>query len=425
MKKIKNYLLGVLTLTMLTTVVVSCTDNENYPPFSPTGNFSYKASEADALSIEFTTTGVTNAETIEWDFGDGENGTGAAVTHTYAADGEYPVVMTINGMSGSIPKVVSKTVVVRSLVVYKREGGIVIGHTGVWEDDSAFDIPDAFDGDFNTFVDANAANADKGYAGYDYGVGSSAVVTSVKFAPRSGFEGRMVGGEFRGTNDPNIIDNPDLVSDYDVLYTVTTAPAAGELTEVQISNTTGYRFIYYAAPVGGYGNVAELEFYGYFDLGVININNWTVQRGNGDPLDVTITDGAIHFESDTDWKQSHMFQEVTVEAGTYQLSATVTIGSVITNTWCELIFAPLEKEPVAGSDYAPGIPYEVVYSTWNGVPTTPDVYQLNDIKSNGEMQADGLYTFDAPKTFLIVIKTGAGATPYDLTYNHLSFRKVD
>ena len=66
----------------------------------------------------------------------------------------------------------------------------------------------------------------------------------------------MVGGIFQGANQADF-------SDAVTLYTVTTQPATGAFTSASITNTAAFRYVRYLSPNGGWGNVAELEFYGY------------------------------------------------------------------------------------------------------------------------------------------------------------------
>jgi hypothetical protein len=90
----------------------------------------------------------------------------------------------------------------------------------------------------------------------DFGAGVSNVITRIDYCPRSGFEGRMVGGVFQGANLANF-------SGAVTFGTVATQPAAGVFTPVSVTNTGAFRYVRYLSPNGGYGNVAELEFYGY------------------------------------------------------------------------------------------------------------------------------------------------------------------
>ena len=111
----------------------------------------------------------------------------------------------------------------------------------------------AVDGDLGTFFDG--PSADEAVVGVD--LGSAKTISQIQFAPRPGFAGRMVGGQFQASNSP----------DFDVdqfgptfLYTVTAAPPAGVLTTVAVDDATAYRYVRYVAPLGSFGNVAEVRF---------------------------------------------------------------------------------------------------------------------------------------------------------------------
>jgi len=56
------------------------------------------------LEANFTATGVTSpcGVSVEWDFGDGNTGTGFGEQHTYAEEGDYTVCMTVSNLTGSI-----------------------------------------------------------------------------------------------------------------------------------------------------------------------------------------------------------------------------------------------------------------------------------------------------------------------------------
>ena len=137
---------------------------------------------------------------------------------------------------------------------YPKLTGAIIGTPGSWNN-SGNTVSNVFDGDLNTFFDApDPGNGD--WAGLDFGVGVSNVITQINYCPRSGYESRMVGGVFQGANQANF-------SDAVTLRTVAAQPVAGAFTSASITNATAFRYVRYLSPNGGYGNVAELEFYGY------------------------------------------------------------------------------------------------------------------------------------------------------------------
>lgn len=132
--------------------------------------------------------------------------------------------------------------------------GGIIGTPGSWSN-SGNTITNVFDGDLTTFFDApDPGNGD--WAGLDFGNGASDVITGIAYCPRASFSGRMVGGVFQGAN---LLDFSDAVT----LFTLNAAPTEGVMTSQAISVTTPFRYGRYLAPNGGYGNIAELQFFGY------------------------------------------------------------------------------------------------------------------------------------------------------------------
>jgi hypothetical protein len=66
----------------------------------------------------------------------------------------------------------------------------------------------------------------------------------------------MVGGVFEASNDPTF--STGVIT----LYTITSTPGDG-LTTVPISVTGTYQYIRYVAPANSYGNIAEIQVFGY------------------------------------------------------------------------------------------------------------------------------------------------------------------
>jgi len=74
-----------------------------------------------------------------------------------------------------------------------------------------------------------------------------------RFYPHVGYEGRMLGGKFQGSNDG---------TSYTDLATVTTTPSANQYTQQALSaDPKLFRYLRYLSPSGGYCDIAELEFY--------------------------------------------------------------------------------------------------------------------------------------------------------------------
>jgi len=85
---------------------------ENQPP---TAQFSWRYLEARTLLFDATESYDEDGKIVSysWDFGDGYQGEGATVTHQYARDGDYPVLLRINDNCGAVARV-KKTVPVPS-----------------------------------------------------------------------------------------------------------------------------------------------------------------------------------------------------------------------------------------------------------------------------------------------------------------------
>jgi fibronectin type 3 domain-containing protein len=128
--------------------------------------------------------------------------------------------------------------------------GTVIGSSGSWGGDGST-MDKVFDGDLGTYYDAVNGSGD--WAGMD--IGSVRVVSEIKYCPRSGNAGRMVGGQFQGANVP------DFSSGVVTLFTITTTPTEGVLTVRTVSNSTAFRYLRYIGPANGFCNVAEVEFW--------------------------------------------------------------------------------------------------------------------------------------------------------------------
>jgi hypothetical protein len=66
----------------------------------------------------------------------------------------------------------------------------------------------------------------------------------------------MVGGIFQASN------TADFSSGVTDLFSISVAPPDSELTTQAIQSTQSFRYFRYLSPTGGYGNVAEVQFYG-------------------------------------------------------------------------------------------------------------------------------------------------------------------
>ncbi|HMG31161.1 MAG TPA: family 20 glycosylhydrolase [Jiangellaceae bacterium] len=107
-----------------------------------------------------------------------------------------------------------------------------------------------FDGDPSTFFDF--AEPSGGYTGIDLGAGHASPVAAIRFVPRNGQLGRMVGGRFEGCTD-----GP--TSGCRTLATVQDGPVLG-WNELAVADTGRYRWLRYVGPDGSFCDVAEIEF---------------------------------------------------------------------------------------------------------------------------------------------------------------------
>ncbi len=143
-----------------------------------------------------------------------------------------------------------------TLSVPTKLTGTIIGTLGSYNN-SGNTITNVFDGDLSTYFDGpNSSNGSNCWAGLDLGGGAPKVVTLILYCPRAGYASRMINGLFQGANDAGFTVPV-------TLFTIAAQPPDGILTAQTISNTNGFRYVRYLSPVGGWGNVAELEFYGF------------------------------------------------------------------------------------------------------------------------------------------------------------------
>jgi hypothetical protein len=126
------------------------------------------------------------------------------------------------------------------------------GTTGSYDGQSTDTFAAAFDNNTNTYFDAPQPNGDFIQAD----LGTAHTITSIAFAPRPGFEYRMTGGIFEASNDPTF------TTGVTTLYTIPATPNDGFNT-VNLSITGTYRYIRYLAPTSAWGNIADVQFFGY------------------------------------------------------------------------------------------------------------------------------------------------------------------
>jgi M6 family metalloprotease-like protein len=110
----------------------------------------------------------------------------------------------------------------------------------------------AFDNDINSYFDSDAAD-DIAWTGLS--LGGDYTIKGIKYYPRAYATDRMVGGKFQGSN---VADFSTGVVD---LATLSAEPVL-DWNCVNVTNTATFKYVRYISPAGGWGNVAEIEFYG-------------------------------------------------------------------------------------------------------------------------------------------------------------------
>lgn len=130
--------------------------------------------------------------------------------------------------------------------------GTVIGTPGSWNN-GGLDRTKCFDGNISTAFDGPTANGV--WCGLDFG--SAMDIIRLRFYPRAASQlglDRATGGKFQ------VSSTADFSSDVVTLYTIPSSPSAAWY-EVGFSQIRR-RYARFLSPNDGYGNIAEIEFYG-------------------------------------------------------------------------------------------------------------------------------------------------------------------
>ncbi|MGN6504043.1 MAG: discoidin domain-containing protein [Tepidisphaeraceae bacterium] len=154
----------------------------------------------------------------------------------------------------------------------------LLGTAGSFGNNAATTKNAALDGNPATFFDSSQASG--AWVGED--LGAPTVITSVRFAPRSGYASRMVGGLFQGANSADF-------SDAVTLAAITATPAASGYTSLPVAGNQAYRYVRYVGPTNSYGNVAEVEFYSIASAPTVTsvvVNDGAAQHSMVDSLSI-------------------------------------------------------------------------------------------------------------------------------------------
>jgi fibronectin type 3 domain-containing protein len=245
-------------------------------------NFTGNSPDSSVVTVQTPGLNVPNAPTglkticgnlsAELAWNNTDETTGYYVKRASSASGPYTTLATVSTLTYS-----DKAVTVNSTYYYKVCGynsmgeglssepisltviapakltGTSIGTAGSYNNNSATTKDAALDGNLGTYFDSTVGTG--AWVGWDLGETQRATVAKVRFAPRSGYPGRMTGGQFQGANSADF-------SDATTLYTVVGSPSTGSLTEKEAFSFKEFRYLRYLCPTDGWGNVAEVEFWG-------------------------------------------------------------------------------------------------------------------------------------------------------------------
>ena len=103
----RNFYLILTISAMVALLFNSCSKDDPAPPIV---EMFAEVDESDSYVVNFSTNSE-NATSFSWDFGDGEIGSGATTSHTYAQSGEYNVFVTATGEGGEASASKSVTIV--------------------------------------------------------------------------------------------------------------------------------------------------------------------------------------------------------------------------------------------------------------------------------------------------------------------------
>jgi lysophospholipase L1-like esterase len=224
--------------------VLNNTPNNVAPTVAITSPADSAAFDAPAnITINVNATD-TDGEVTKVEFYNGEEKIGENST--------APFSFTWNSVDDLFAQTTSASVLVtvNSTDNYVKFQGTPIGSPGSWANGGAtFDK--ALDSNLATFFDAPVADGQ--WIGLD--LGQDQVVRKIRFSPRATWAQRLVGAKIQGATTANFSDAVDL-------YTIDKKPAEGIYTTKRIPNGDGYRYYRILSPPNGYGNVAEIEFWG-------------------------------------------------------------------------------------------------------------------------------------------------------------------
>lgn len=261
----KTYYLGMASCTGKATGTayqavfdhVSVDGTTATPIFVPSAPSGLKASWTDSRQASLTWNNVADADSFivyrasnEVDFDSVAMVRATRYVDTVDLPGTYSYKLAAKNVVGKSRLTAAVPV---NLYDIEQLKGTVIGTAGSWNNNSSTTKYAAVDNKLNTYFDATVANG--AWVGYDMGNHYTAQTTYVKYAPRTGYSKRMVGGRFQVATKSDF-------SDARTIATVDETPYEGVLTRIAAPSGKSYRYLRYISPDGGNCNVAEVQFFG-------------------------------------------------------------------------------------------------------------------------------------------------------------------
>ncbi|MBC8035536.1 MAG: hypothetical protein H7Y03_15410, partial [Chitinophagaceae bacterium] len=133
---------------------------------------------------------------------------------------------------------------------YVKFTGTGIGSAGSFNNNGLTFLK-ALDVDSASYFDGPSANGQ--WVGLD--LGTSKIVKKVRYIPRAAWPARLPGGKIQGANSPDFSDAADL-------FTITLSPLENIYNVARFTNSNFYQYYRFLSPNEGYGNIAEIEFWG-------------------------------------------------------------------------------------------------------------------------------------------------------------------
>lgn len=164
-----------------------------------------------------------------------------------------------------------------------------------------------FDGDFDTYF----ASYDRSRTWVGLDLGEKHVITRIGFSPRKTQEGRVELAVIEGANNADF-------SDALPIHMIKNSASSGTMNYEQVNCSRGFRYVRYVSPNDARCNLAELEFYGYQNVGD---DSKLYQFTNLPTVAVNIADGEEVVE-----KEKNLISNVYIisENGTKLLAASET-----------------------------------------------------------------------------------------------------